>query len=305
MMVAVELHKLTKRFGSKQVLNNLTFSVPKGSIFGLIGPNGAGKTTTLSILCGFIKPDGGEAKVLGTPLDRLYQISGRFGVLPQDAKFEGNRTVYDSLVFLGELSGMSQVEAIKETQRVLKVVGLSDAKNVKGKALSHGMAKRFGLAQSFMGSPEVVFLDEPTEGLDPRSGYSIREYIKALKGNSTVVVSSHNLTEIEDICDSAAIIDKGSLVVCQTIGELTDARTSAMITLGEVTGNFISELMGLKEVRSATLSSDGKKIYVVFRSDENYDRSLSNCLKIILSSGSTIVEVSRGRSLIEKFLEVT
>jgi len=308
---ALTTSELTKRYGDKLAVDQLSFSVPTGSIFGFLGPNGAGKTTTFAMLCGFVLPTSGSATILGQPLSRIHRLRGKLSALPQDAQFQPNRKVIDSLLFLAELSGLESTVARKEAEQVLEIVGLQDARNIKGKALSHGMAKRFGIAQAFIGRPELVLLDEPTEGLDPRTAHNIRQLIRSLAGRSTVLVSSHNLAEIQDICDHAAIIDKGRLVCQGTIAELTGTDEQVIIELGAggsvVTASTLSNLSSLEPVKGVDMSSDGRKMRISLRPVNGVpiDTAITEALHLLIDSGVTISAVVRGHGLEERFLELT
>lgn len=302
---AIRTEGLTKRFGSTVAVDGLGFHVPQGSIFGFLGPNGAGKTTTFSLLCGFARPTSGSATVLGSAPGTLPR--GRMSALPQDARFHPDRTVFDSLCFLAELGGMTPGEARPEAERVLKAVDLADALKVRGKALSHGMAKRFGIAQAFLGSPELVLLDEPTEGLDPRNAHTVREMIRALAGRSTVVVSSHNLAEVEDLCDQAAILDHGRLVTQGTMAELTGTDEQVLIALGDPGRDVKGAVGRVRDVKSVEVSTDGRRLRVRLEAGASrpVEAAISEVLRAVLDAGATVGTVSRGRSLEERFLELT
>ncbi len=165
---ALDLKNVVKRFGATTAVNDVTFEVPDGSVFGLIGPNGAGKTTTFSMLAGYLAPTSGEIFVLDHSPDAVDELKGKIGVLPQDALLPATEKVGDFLVYLGRLQGMAAAEAKKAAEGVLAEVEGVEWWNTKCGALSHGMAKRVGLAQALLGDPRVVLLDEPTAGLDPR-----------------------------------------------------------------------------------------------------------------------------------------
>jgi ABC-type multidrug transport system ATPase subunit len=302
---AIRASGLTKHFGAKRAVDQLSFDVPAGSIYGFLGPNGAGKTTTFSLLCGFVRPDSGDATVLGQPLQRLDRVFGRFSALPQDAKFSPSRSIEDSLRFLAELGGLDRAAAEREAGRVLAAVEMADSRHVKGKALSHGMAKRFGIAQAFLGSPELVLLDEPTEGLDPRTAHNIRLLVKSLQGRSTVLVSSHNLAEVEDICDWAAIIDRGRLVTQGKISDLTGADEQIIVSLGPGSPDPSEPLRRLAVVKAVELSPDGRRMRVALKPDGRVEDAISVVLRGVLDSGATVGSVVRGRSLEERFLELT
>ena len=305
MDIAIRTDRLTKRYNGRAVVDNLTFEVPKGSIYGFLGPNGAGKTTTFAMLCGFVRPSSGSAEVLGQPLTNLPL--GRMAALPQDARFHPERTLEDSLRFMAELQGLDPERARKDTDRVLDAVDLNDARKVRGKALSHGMAKRFGIAQAFLGTPELVLLDEPTEGLDPRNAHTVRQTIRAMAGHSTVLVSSHNLSEVEDLCDHAAIIDHGKLVTQASLAELTGQDHQILVQLGKAGTGAVAALKGLSRVAGVQASADGLTIRVTLRpgKGESVEDAITEVLGALMKSGAAIGTIVRGQKLEEKFLELT
>jgi len=307
MGVALFTVGLSKHYGRTRAVDGLSFQVPEGSIFGFLGPNGAGKTTTFSLLCGFIRPSSGAATVLGEPINRLGSVRSRISALPQDARFHPARRIVDALRFLAELDGLERVEARKEADRVLDAVGLQDARDVKGRALSHGMTKRFGLAQAFIGRPDMVLLDEPTEGLDPRTAHNVRELIRSLSRKSTVLVSSHNLAEVEDLCDHAAIIDNGSLVRQGTLTELTDADAVLIVTLAPDSPDPTEALSLLDRVQTVEKAPDGDRLRLSLQpgKDETVESAVTAVLKLMIEKGAIVGEVRRGRSLEERFLELT
>ncbi len=303
MAAVIETNKLTKKYDGRAVVDQLTFTVPQGSIFGFLGPNGAGKTTTFAMLCGFIRPSGGDAVVLGQPLSNLPRHL--MSALPQDAKFHPERTLKDSLIFMAQLQGMDKRKAAAEAKRVLEAVELLDAAKFRGKTLSHGMAKRFGVAQAFLGTPELVLLDEPTEGLDPKNSQTVRDMIKAMAGKSTVLVSSHNLAEIEDLCNEALILDKGKLVTQASISELTGRNQQILIQLGSA--GSIDALKNLSSVIAVEASDDGKSLRVSLNlaPGERPEPAITEILSTLISTGATVGTVVRGKSLQERFLELT
>ena len=207
MTAAVHIEGITKTFGKQKALDSVSFDIPAGSVFGLLGPNGAGKTTLFSIIANFLKADSGKIEVLGIDVANIGSLQGRLSILPQDALFQSNVPVREQLEFFGLLSGMSKQQAADETTRVLTMVQLMDAQKKNARALSHGMTKRLGIAQAFMGKPEVIVLDEPTAGLDPVNAAGVRRLINDIKtkANATLIISSHNLAEIQEMCAAVAI----------------------------------------------------------------------------------------------------
>ena len=205
--VVLRLSHVTKAFGPTPAVNDVSLTVERGLVFGLIGPNGAGKTTTFSMLAGYLFPTSGEIQVLGYAPTNTDALRARLGVLPQDALLPPNDRVGELLVHAARLQDVPRAKAEGLAREALAEVDGKDWWNTKCGALSHGMAKRVALAQALLGEPEVVLLDEPTAGLDPRVAYEVRQIVRARKGRCTLVVSSHNLQELEQICDAAAILE--------------------------------------------------------------------------------------------------
>lgn len=312
---AVRIDGISKRFGRVQALQSATFEVPKHSIFGLLGPNGAGKTTLLSIIASFLKADMGRVTVLGINARNIHLLQGRLNILPQDARFQQNIPILDQLVFFRELEGSMRAQAHEEVHHTLKQVGLeSYAKRWAG-TLSHGMIKRLGIAQAFLGNPEVILLDEPTSGLDPANARQIRDLIKELQERATIVVSSHNLAEIQELCDHVAILDHGKLVFAGTVEEINRADCDYHLTLSRklLDGEFgqITSLAGIRRMRiatsAATVASSPDYIVTLDLSDneQDIDAIISNLLATLLALNVTPRTLSRGRSLEKHFLEVT
>lgn len=306
METAIRTQSLSKRFGRLTAVDSLDIEVPVGSVFGLLGPNGAGKTTTFSMICGFIRPSDGDAWVLGERLGDLNKVISRISALPQDARFHPSRKVGDVLNYFARLGGMDQSTARAEVARVLDAVGMTGAANMKGKTLSHGMAKRLGLAQAFLGNPELVLLDEPTEGLDPKAAHTVRAMIRALATrHTTVLVSSHNLAEIQDLCDRAAIIDHGSLVQSGSIAELTMTNEVVIISLGPDSPDPTPDIAKLPQVHD--VQKDGSRLRVTFEPVTNgsVETVITDVIRTAIEAGASIGEVTRGRGLEERYLELT
>jgi ABC-type multidrug transport system ATPase subunit len=221
--IAIRLTHVTKRFGLKTAVDDVTLKIKAGSVYGLIGPNGAGKTTTFSMLAGFLKPDEGAIEILGYSPDQVDELRSRIGVLPQDALLPSTDKVGEFLMHMARLQEVPNDQVLAAAREVLAEVDGRDWWNVRCNALSHGMAKRVQLAQALLGDPEVVLLDEPTAGLDPRVAYDVRQLIKTRRGRCTLIVSSHNLQELEEVCDGAAILDRGRVVAHGSMTELTAA----------------------------------------------------------------------------------
>ncbi|CAH9068287.1 Vitamin B12 import ATP-binding protein BtuD [Pseudoalteromonas holothuriae] len=210
MSTIVEVNQLSKSFGSKQALSNVSFTIESGSTTALVGPNGAGKTTLFSVLCGYLRPNSGSVKILDKPLGHP-SLFGKLTALPQDAMLDPRFSIQKQLCFYGVLQGLNKIEALKDTTRVLELVGLSDNHNSQINELSHGMRKRVCIAQALLGKPQIVLLDEATAGLDPLNAREIRSLISSLSDEVSFILSSHDLAELERLCSHVLYLDKGVL----------------------------------------------------------------------------------------------
>jgi ABC-type multidrug transport system ATPase subunit len=302
---AIDLRGVTRRFGNVVAVNDVTFEVPEGCVFGLIGPNGAGKTTTFSMLAGYLAPSEGEIYVLDRSPDAVSALKGKVGVLPQDALLPAGERVGEFLVYLARLQGMSAVDARSSAEKVLVEVEGRDWWNTRCSALSHGMAKRVGLAQALLGDPKVVLLDEPTAGLDPRVAFEVRKLVKSRKGRCTLVISSHNLQELEEICDYAAILDRGQLITFGTMAELT--ATASEIRFELARGPVPEEAIRAVEGVTTVAWHKGERELVV-----TFDRSVCDAEEMIrrgtfvlYQNKARISAVNKGRGLEQRVMELT
>ncbi len=302
MSAAIEIKNLSKHFGAKVAVNDVSFNVEEGHCYGLIGPNGAGKTTTFSMMCGFLFPTQGSIKVLGVDPSEAGALKGKVGVLPQDAILPPTWPVGELLTYYGNLSGLPNAES--EARAVLERVQLPETWNVAAGALSHGMHKRVSMAQALMGAPPVIFLDEPTAGLDPKIAASVRNVIRDLKGKHTVVVSSHNLQELEELCDATAILDKGKLVSASSMAELTGqfAEFRVQIARGDVPLAEVKATSGVKEAHV-----DGNKVLCVTYDGQAVqpEEIITRVVGLLASKNVLFLTVWRGKRLEEKVLQLT
>lgn len=241
-MNAIEITGLTKVYSSAggrnkvEALKNVSLSVERGAIFGLLGPNGAGKTTLIKILLGITFPTHGTALMLNTPIDN-YLIRKRIGFLPENHKYPNFLTGGEVLKYFGRLTGSDISES--RIDELLQLVNLTKWKKSKIKTYSKGMMQRLGLAQALLADPDVLFLDEPTDGVDPIGRKEIRDLIKDLKSKGkTIFLNSHLLSEVELVTDRVAILNKGTLLREGTVNELTEKKEEYLI---ETSGVDISE----------------------------------------------------------------
>ena len=302
---AIDLKGVVKRFGNVTAVNDVTFEVPEGSVFGLIGPNGAGKTTTFSMLAGYLAPTNGEIYVLDRLPTAVDELRGQIGVLPQDALLPAQEKVGRFLVYLAQLQGMTAGEAKTAVEQVLAEVEGTEWWNMKCGQLSHGMAKRVGLAQALLGKPKVILLDEPTAGLDPRVAYGVRQLVKSRKGRATLVISSHNLQELEEICDHAAILDRGVLVAHGSMSELTASSSEIRVELG--TGPVpLEQVRVIPGVKAASWDKGARELSVTFdRHQCDAEEMIRRVIFVLYQAGSRISGVSKGRGLEQRVMELT
>lgn len=245
---AVEIKNLTKLYGGNKALDDISFNVKKGEIMGFLGPNGAGKSTTMNIICGCISPSSGSASVGGFDvLENPKQVKKRIGYLPENPPLYFDMTVNEYLNFVYELK-KATFDREEHLKRVMERVQIYDKKDRLIKNLSKGYKQRVGLAQALIGDPEVLILDEPTVGLDPKQIMEIRNVIKELGKDRTVILSTHILQEIEAVCDSVTIIAHGKIVAQNSIEGLTeeaggkDKYILSVIGNGEIAYNLLKEL---------------------------------------------------------------
>ncbi len=315
---AVKLTNVTKRFGDKLAVDELTLNIRAGWIYGLIGPNGAGKTTTFSMMAGYLEPTGGSVEVLGFSSRSVDELRGRLGVLPQDALLPALDRVGEFLIHMARLQDIPPTKAIAAARDALREVGGLEWWDMRCSNLSHGMAKRVALAQALLGDPDVVLLDEPTAGLDPRVAYEVRQLVKALKGKCTVIISSHNLQELEEVCDAAAILDHGKLITSGTIAELTAASEEVHVRIGRVSKAAVAAgasktqtipFDAIKAIAGVTryeYDEDARDLGVFFeRKQTDAETIIGAVLWILLNAQIRISGVTKGRGLEQRVMDLT
>ena len=219
--MSIAVHQLSKHFQHKIVVDRLDFQVEKGQIVGLLGPNGAGKSTTMRMLTGYIAPSEGEIYICGHNLNKSpLKAKKDIGYLPENNPLYTDMYVHEYLRFMGHIHGLGKKKSIQRAKEVVEQCGISDMQNKKLGALSRGYRQRVGLAQALIHDPTVLILDEPTAGLDPNQLNYIREVIKALGREKTILFSTHMMQEVEAICDRVLIMHQGKLRLSTTLEAL-------------------------------------------------------------------------------------
>jgi ABC-2 type transport system ATP-binding protein len=215
--IVLQTEGLTKRYGSLTAVKDLSLEVYEGEVFGFLGPNGAGKTTSINMMCGLLKPDVGRVYVHGVPIaNGDADVRAHVGVCPQNIVLWERLTCLEQLQFIGEMYGMAGREARRRGERLLEELDLADKRNKQARTLSGGMQRRLNLALALVHDPDIVVLDEAEAGLDPQSRIKVREFIKSLAHNKTVILTTHNMDEADRVADRVAIIDHGELLVLDT-----------------------------------------------------------------------------------------
>lgn len=249
-MQIISTKNLSKEYPSKSfskekilALNNFSFDVENGEIFGLLGPNGAGKTTLIKILLGITFPTKGEIKIFDKDISN-ESYKEKVGYLPENHKFPNYLTGEQVLHFYGKLGGMSSTDVKKKTDEYLRLVDMDKWRKTKIKKYSKGMLQRLGLAQSLMNNPELIFLDEPTDGVDPIGRKEIRDILTNLRhSGKTIFLNSHLLSEVELICDRVAILNKGVLVKSGRVEEITAVSDNYIFNTSEFSGDVLHKLL--------------------------------------------------------------
>lgn len=220
-MNSIELKELSKQFGSRTAVDKLTLSVEQGTVFGLLGQNGAGKTTTIKMLCGLLSPSSGDALIEGISVaDKPQEVKKLVAVSPQETAVAKKLTVFENLEFIAEIYGASKSAAKETAQEMLLRFGLADRAKDTAKSLSGGMARKLSIAMALISKPKVLFLDEPTLGLDVRARRELWRVIGELNGKMTVVLTTHYLEEAQALCSRIAIMSCGSLRTLGTAQEI-------------------------------------------------------------------------------------
>lgn len=282
-MITVEVSNLTKIYESTSkkrsvtALKDFNLSVEEGTVFGLLGPNGAGKTTLVKILLGIVFPTLGTAKILGQSIDN-YEIKKRVGYLPENHKFPPYLTGEDVLKYIGKLTGLKSKEIDSKIDGLLQLVKMEKWKSTKVKKYSKGMMQRLGLAQALINDPDLIFLDEPTDGVDPIGRKEIRDILLNLKKQGkTIFINSHLLSEVELISDRVAILNKGVLIKEGTVEDLTTEKETYTIQFSnEVTETTLKEV--LEEFIIDKIKPTGFELKV--NNDEELNRVIDHLRRI-------------------------
>ncbi|NCF99382.1 MAG: ATP-binding cassette domain-containing protein [Planctomycetia bacterium] len=302
----IQIENLEHRFGTKVALSNISWRLPQKGIVGLVGPNGAGKTTLFSLIAGFLRVQSGKIKILGSSSPGQASLAGRMGVMPQDAIFAKDISILDQLLYLLKLDGITGASAESRVFAIMKRVGLEKEIHRGASTLSHGMGKILGVAQSLLGLPEIVLLDEPTAGLDPANARQIREFMREVGKSALVIVSSHNLIELQDLIDEVGVIVDGKLVASGTVEEVTQRDRRFEVTFGvPVTPEMLVQIDQLDAVQSVNFDSYQMSIDLDASGETGLDQALLTLQQKLVDLGTPAYELREGASLEQAYMRLT
>jgi ABC-2 type transport system ATP-binding protein len=293
----IEVSGLAKSYGAIRALDGVTFEVPRGEVLGFLGPNGAGKTTTMKILTCFVAPTEGRVRVAGHDVgEHPLEVRRQVGYLPENAPLYRDMRVAEYLEFVGRVRGMEPAARRRGAARVVERCGLGDVVDQEIRTLSKGFRQRAGLAQAMIHEPEILILDEPTSGLDPNQIAEIRELVREVGKERTVILSTHHLAEVQAVAGRVLIINKGRLVADGSPGELSGDRggTVYRVVLGRPAGGAaaaieaLRAIPGVRGVEEEPAAGEGE-VALAVRGDAEAD----------LRAGIFAAAVARGLTLLE------
>ena len=306
----IEVQHVTKRYGPVTAVDDVSFRVEAGQILGFLGPNGAGKTTTMRVLTGYVPPTDGKATVAGFDVsEEPIEAKRRTGYLPETPPLYPDMTVREYLAFVARINGIASADRGRRIDAVMGRTSIGDVADRHCGKLSKGYRQRVGLAQAILHNPDVLILDEPTAGLDPKQIIETRELIKELAGDHTIILSTHILPEVSQTCERVVIINRGRVVAEDTPDNLTDRlHGSVTIHLQVETGStdptaVLAAVPGVATVTAGDPGHDGRAVEVQSVEEADIRRDLANA---VVSQGWGLLEMRRARlSLEEIFLELT
>jgi ABC-2 type transport system ATP-binding protein len=295
--LAIETSGLRKQFGSKVAVRGLSLQVRRGEIFGFLGPNGAGKSTSIKMLLGLVKPTGGTAQILGSPISDV-EVRRKVGFLPEDFRFYDWLTPSELLAFHGRLCGLTPAQLRDRVPAYIDLVALTPHRDRRLRGFSKGMMQRVGLAQALIHEPELIFLDEPTSGLDPMGRHLVRDIIRGeRKRGATVFLNSHLLSEVEITCDTVVFIKQGELIGSRDLRASPDGEIHIHIRANNLRQEILS---GLSQwTNSAQFEDDRLSL------STNSVEALPEILRYLIASHVDVFEFTPQRlSLEESFLKI-
>ena len=300
----IEVKNVTKKYGNLVAVNNISFTVKDGEVVGFLGPNGAGKSTTMNMITGFIEPTEGTIIVNGYDVSKKpIRAKKQIGYMPEGVPLYTELTVKEFITYMAELKRIKRKERREKVQKALEETGLKDVEKKLIRNLSRGYKQRVSLAGALVGDPDVIILDEPTVGLDPKQITDIRKLIKKLGKNHTVILSSHILSEVSQICERVIIINKGKLIAIDTPEHLekeTEEKNVLLVTVEDKENNMAKlkdDIPEITECKFVKDNDDGTKQYMI-ESSANVDLR-KNLFDILPKRDITIFELKKAETTLE------
>lgn len=301
----IEVRQLTKSYGDRKAVDNISFTVNKGEVVGFLGPNGAGKTTTMKIITGFMAATQGSVSVAGFDVfEDPIEVKKRIGYLPETPPVYGDMRVEEFLTFVAKLKGVDSNKIRSQVDMSIQKTDLGSVRKRLIQNLSKGYRQRVGIAQALVSSPEVLILDEPTVGLDPRQVAEIRDVIKELAGHHTVVLSTHILPEVQATCQRIIIINKGIIVAEDTLEGISKRTSQASKVIVRVTTSSEALLTAIRNIPGVSrVNKDGSFIFV---ETPNADAVSQQIASVVISQGAGLLEIrTESANLEEVFIKLT
>ena len=300
----IQIENVTKKYGNFTAVNNISFKIEEGEIVGFLGPNGAGKSTTMNMITGFIEPSSGRILVDGNDISKKpKKAKKQIGYMPEGVPLYNNLTVKEFVTYMAELKGVNSKEVKEKVKTVIEDIGITDVQNKLTRNLSRGYKQRVSMAGALVGNPKVIILDEPTVGLDPKQVTEIRALIKRLGKDHTVILSSHILSEVSQICDRVIIINKGEIIAIDTPENLerkVKQDNSIYVTVEDLENKMDSvkeKLSNVKEVKLLEKNEDNTKKYKI-TAEEGIDLR-KNIFEVFAKEGRTIFEMKKADVTLE------
>ena len=300
----IEVKNVTKKYGNFIAVNNISFNIEKGEIVGLLGPNGAGKSTTMNIITGFIEQTEGEIVVGGyNILKNPKKAKKQIGYMPEGVPLYNELTVKEFINYMADLKQVAKKEKKEKIQKIIEQTHLQNVQNKLIKNLSRGYKQRVSMAGALVGDPEILILDEPTVGLDPKQITEIRNLIKELGKTHTIIISSHILSEISQICNKVIIINSGKIIAQDTpkkLEEKVKKQNQLSVTIEDKetkVEEITKQIQGIQEMKLVKDNEDGTKEYII-TADENQDIR-KEIFEKYAKSGITIFELKKNEATLE------
>ena len=301
----IEVKNITKKYGSFTAVDNISFKIEEGEIIGLLGPNGAGKSTTMNMITGYIEPTEGEISIEGYDISKKSKkAKAQIGYMPEGVPLYSDLTVKEFVTYMAELKKVDRKTRKEKVEKIIEQTGLKEVEKKLTRNLSRGYKQRVSMAGALVGEPKILILDEPTVGLDPKQITEIRALIKELGKTHTIILSSHILSEVSQICNKVIIINKGEIVAIDTpenLEKLVNENNSIIVTVEDKENKMPELSEKVEEISKVELvkdNEDGTKQYVVFPKD-NIDLR-KTLFDVLPKENITIFELRKSEATLEE-----